>query len=752
MFSWKESYFPLMDSRPCELCNSPGKLICFCRKAILCDLCIGQHFLAEPSLSHKPISLSQSEVARVYEENIHTLHRNEERLIEEAGVRRTIARVCREKVTDSLSKIDAAVEEVHCVADRLRETLLQQVNQAVQKAESEFVAQCERHRGTLFAALKHFEGTESHADNAVVVALKDVRTVEQAQGVELIRCRVETGAVDVTEEVRKGVVASVEVIAVGKQTPQKLQDHIKRPGESKVLAKSGPGKKPLSKPVPATARPKSSYSLNTSAVVPSVPEPAIDPSKLSKRLGMLKQGRASPPPTHTVKRDVTGERRKTLFEVGPFLARPDEKGNGVKSDNEVSGEESEEEEQRPMRKFGTEAPDTHTSPRLTAKLTTLQSARAKNRQSLLQETARRVDDIAEQVKGLKTSPKTGAYQNRPFVLPEQQPDPDSDYSEERKMPVIIVTDGEKARRGSLKLGETSLTPTQQLSLAITRASEVSKALISKPDQKPSSPRTSFIPPDPSLQAYHALTNTRQLKVLSLESNNCTVRTVTLPENDTFGDEMAWCLTPANKLFLFGGKGYDGSSHKAIYEHDPVTGETEAGFVMLVGRYRHTAVFLGEGVYVAGGVGGARGAIKDCERFDPVGKTTKRVGQLAVPREGHGACSYSGGMYVAGGAQVDFVERLTVDTDVFQALHTSTVIGQSASLVAFKDRILILHQSSVSHFTPETEGFRSVGTVSERDWWSGGQAVVLSRTAYVWLGDGVYRLDGDRSQVERVEGT
>lgn len=45
---------------PCHLCNEESKLICYCSRINLCNLCLDKHLIYEPDIKHSPISINES--------------------------------------------------------------------------------------------------------------------------------------------------------------------------------------------------------------------------------------------------------------------------------------------------------------------------------------------------------------------------------------------------------------------------------------------------------------------------------------------------------------------------------------------------------------------------------------------------------------------------------------------------------------------------------------------------------------------
>ena len=94
-----------MDKKSCECCSQEAKIICFCRKVLLCERCIGKHLVDEPSLSHKPLTISQSEMSGMYEEHLHSIRVTEDLLLGEVRRRQDHTSAVKVKLSEGINKL-----------------------------------------------------------------------------------------------------------------------------------------------------------------------------------------------------------------------------------------------------------------------------------------------------------------------------------------------------------------------------------------------------------------------------------------------------------------------------------------------------------------------------------------------------------------------------------------------------------------------------------------------------------------------
>lgn len=147
---------------PCEFCGSEAKLLCFCRKCSLCESCIGKHLISEPTLAHKPVTFSQSEIAAQYEREFTEIREHEQRLMLEVSQRQ-----------EETACLKAALKQESQRLEQFKSTCLEYVALAVEVAKQklaqaaevigrEMVEKCQAQRDVLDEANNALESGEDH--------------------------------------------------------------------------------------------------------------------------------------------------------------------------------------------------------------------------------------------------------------------------------------------------------------------------------------------------------------------------------------------------------------------------------------------------------------------------------------------------------------------------------------------------------------------------------------------------------------
>ena len=147
---------------PCEFCGSEAKLLCFCRKCSLCESCIGKHLISEPTLAHKPVTFSQSEIAAQYEREFTEIREHEQRLMKEVSQRQeetTSLKVALKQESQRLEQFKSACLEYVALAVEVATQKLAQVAEVIGK---EMVEKCQEQRAVLEEASNALEGGEEH--------------------------------------------------------------------------------------------------------------------------------------------------------------------------------------------------------------------------------------------------------------------------------------------------------------------------------------------------------------------------------------------------------------------------------------------------------------------------------------------------------------------------------------------------------------------------------------------------------------
>jgi len=666
-------------------------------------------------------------MTRVMEANLGKLQESEGKLIGEVQHKQEMQRFVRERLALEVAKVKAVTEEIGLVLGQVEERTKREIETLFAQMREEMRGKCREKVEVLEAAERHFKGSGQSSDNPVVRAMKDLKTEAEVATAEVMKWRLEAREMDLSEQLRQCVSFTMEIVA----KPQAPKAHEPRNSPRPSISSANAGKKPIThqldpKPI-AASKPKSSNSLNSSLLGPSVHSSAVDATKLASKLRSSKSpfekptsAKAGSPTSRNAK--IVAERRKTVFEIGHFLATPEVKPRGLKSDDEGSSEE-----EPGLRKLQTEVPEGQPFGRA-ARLTDLHSARAKNRQSLLQETARKVEDIEEKLKEMKGFQQVESDSIRATPEPMEKP----------STPVINVTPPYDEKPSISHEG--NLASKDQLSRAIAKAAEVSKTLIRVDmprklhSQSPKASRPSHTWPAFTVAP---VAGTREVRMFDLHT--VSVREVDGME-EVFAADAALCVAEGGEVVITGGC-CNGEVRKSVQIYKPASGEMECGYSILVARYRHSLVQFAGLMYVIGGLGTARAALRDCEKFDLQGKSCRRIGHLSQPRESHGSCEFEGCIYVAGGSKsTDIVERLAIDTDFFTPIRLQTAIAGASALFPYQGQLLLLHNDSLTSISLPHSTASPLVSLPAQDWWTAGPVLLLSPTLFLLKPDSLLRLN------------
>ena len=147
---------------PCELCGSEAKLLCFCRKCSLCESCIGKHLISEPTLAHKPVTFSQSEIAAQYEREFSEIREHEQRLMQEVSQRQEENEALKARLKQESQRLEqfkcTCLEYVALAV----EVATQKLAQSAEVIGREMVEKCQAQNTLLEEASLALENGEDH--------------------------------------------------------------------------------------------------------------------------------------------------------------------------------------------------------------------------------------------------------------------------------------------------------------------------------------------------------------------------------------------------------------------------------------------------------------------------------------------------------------------------------------------------------------------------------------------------------------
>lgn len=200
-----------MDKQHCHSCGQTAQIICFCRKVILCERCVGKHLMDEPSLSHKPCTL-WSEEAKVYEEHLHVLKVKEDQFLAEARKKQELAQTAKRKIAEGIHKLQALKPVITDYVSLAMEVVTKQLPSLAEKLSQEMTSASEDKVSTLEAALQHFEGLQKHPDNEIVQLLESMKNPAEMSGLDLVTCKLDMSDISVEEVIRAGITFEVSLM------------------------------------------------------------------------------------------------------------------------------------------------------------------------------------------------------------------------------------------------------------------------------------------------------------------------------------------------------------------------------------------------------------------------------------------------------------------------------------------------------------------------------------------------------------
>ena len=352
----------------CELCGDTARLVCFCRKALLCEKCVGRHLTKEPSLSHKPCTL-ESEEAKVYEAHLRTFKARENEVLAGAKLKRDLVKTYQGKLREGIEKLQALKPLVAEYVALAIEMATKQLPEIADKLSRELLIDCDRHIQAFETAVKHFDGSVTQQDNLLVQLFDQYTSTSDIEAMDLVSCQLDLKEMMIEQVIRQAL--HFEIVLRKPEIP--LSEAIQSTRISPFAGKSIL-KKPAfrSEPKRPSIRSRAHHSLNTSI---ECPEDRPDPPSVLTNLAALR---------------IEQQLRKAQEREQFFM----------KKSGEIEGNMNGEEEKilsspEIQRKYLSEIGEAG------GKFTRLQSARMATRKALIESTERKVEEVSEQVKALK---------------------------------------------------------------------------------------------------------------------------------------------------------------------------------------------------------------------------------------------------------------------------------------------------------------------------------------------------------------
>lgn len=666
----------------CELCTSSAKLICYCRKAYLCDLCVGKHFLSEPSLAHKPIALSQ---AAIYEETLPALRENEERLMGEIMARGEVTAAAKEKLSSALVEMS----EIEKAIDEAVEQVKREVVEEMDRMRGELRAEWERERGKLQEAANHFGQGEGGkcGENQVVRVLEDLGSATDIAALQLIHFQLDIHTSSLLPDLRKTIAFSLQLASPHKLPHSKTSDFKRASLQDTALKPVGKGSLGTAKK-PGVAKTEARHSA-------AQPHAATIGKKATQQSGKPSNAFL------TVKKDSKG-RRSSALEANPFPLLPDLEDTNVKSDEDFNllADDS----PPPFLKLPTEIPK-----RSSPSPSRFTPSNSRQTQSFTKK-------IEESASG------TAGHKSKRPVSDTFTPVGREDEGKGKLVPPVlnvISPEGERKMRSPRRSSTLEETP-PKVKPTIHRATEVSRspASLTPPSSPPQQSAGMTFPQ----QTFLIPPEGRAIVLLDLESNVAAVKEFALPEGERFGEDLAWCCSLYGEVFLLGGRS-NATVLSSVYLYNPGTDELEGGCSLLTARFRHCALYYQDTIYVIGGTGTGGASLRDCEKFEIRKKTGKHIGNLSVARESHSACIFEGKIYVAGGPHTDTLEVIVPLLETFSVVRLKCACSGPTAMLADGEKIVILQGNVVMWVWPNDRSSQEAGKLPEYGWWCSGPPIL-----------------------------
>ena len=358
----------------CEVCSQAARLICFCRKALLCEKCVGRHLMQEPSLSHKPCAL-ESEEAKVYATHMRVFKAKEEEFLAGARVKREFVQSYKRKLAEGVEKLRALRPVIIDYVSLAMEVATKQLPDIAEKLGQELLSECDKHIEDLETAICHFEGGAEYPNSDLVLQLDNYTSVNDIEAAELVKCQIDLTEMPLEEVIRRALRFEIAII---KPQSVRLSEAIQM--NRIPVPSKGPAKRPSYRPESKRMiRSRAHHSLNTSL---ECQEDQRDPLQA---IGKNTPFRAEQPDRDLLLLGKTGDSAVSVLDgEEDFIKLENPSPEPPKL---VPG----------LRRFTTETALEK------GKFTRLQSARIASRKAQFQQTERKLAEIEQQVKAMKAS-------------------------------------------------------------------------------------------------------------------------------------------------------------------------------------------------------------------------------------------------------------------------------------------------------------------------------------------------------------
>lgn len=200
----------MITSKVCELCKTEGELICLCKQVILCSSCVGKHIISDISSNHKPVALSENQLATLMAENWHELCATEAQILAQASQKQEIFTTIKQKLEKELSAIEEyqnlSVQFVTEIVRIIERDLLEVAEDMTLK----IINQCGLAKKQISEALDLFNKGD-YQYNDLANALSSCISSEEVQNFEILIKKIDFQKIDIKNIIFKQFLFEVSI-------------------------------------------------------------------------------------------------------------------------------------------------------------------------------------------------------------------------------------------------------------------------------------------------------------------------------------------------------------------------------------------------------------------------------------------------------------------------------------------------------------------------------------------------------------
>jgi hypothetical protein len=256
--------------------------------------------------------------------------------------------------------------------------------------------------------------------------------------------------------------------------------------------------------------------------------------------------------------------------------------------------------------------------------------------------------------------------------------------------------------------------------------------------------------EPALPLYKLVAGTPVVEVLDLQSQAKT--RIQLQTSERFSIGCVVCSLHDGRLFISGGESKTSKiSTPTAMVFSPHDFQLEAVTPMKAPRAFHSAVSLGQLVYVLGGVDFSGRKMTACECYDPNTDRWTSIADLSVSRSYHASCAYQGKIFVVGGWDARSIEAYNPSEDSFTLLPVKLSASGPCAVAMFTSSCLIFVGAEVERLFLNSMTISPITQLEVGQWWSQYPPVVSDKYVFVlrYHDEQVYSFDSELRQVTRI---